>query len=159
MSKTNHIPHRNLPWVLGSAAAALALVIGAGLATAGPRDHGHKGSRALPFEQADANADGQVTRAEADQYAAERVAAADMDGDGLVSFEEAKAQRQAKREQRARDRFMRLDADGDGQVSVAEFQTPEARVFARLDKNDDGVISSDERPRQRMRHREGRQQQ
>lgn len=158
---TEHTPaatHRRLPWVLGSGLVAIALVIGAGLANAGQRDQAPRG-KALPFEKIDANGDGQISRLEADEFVAKEQAGADMNSDGAVSFEEAKAHRQAKREQRARDRYMRLDADGDGVVSVAEFQAPAGRIFERLDKNADGVISEDERPRNRMRHRRDRGQQ
>lgn len=157
--KSTAAAKRTLPWVLGSGVVALALVVGAGLATAGPRSHGQQGPRALPFEKIDANGDGTVTRLEADEFVAKEQSGADANGDGAVSFEEAKAHRQAKREQRARDRYMRLDADGDGAVSVAEFQAPAARMFARLDKNGDGAISEDERPRHRMRHRWGQAEQ
>lgn len=54
-------------------------------------------------------------------------------------------------ETRAEARFDALDADGDGSLTAAEFVAgvPERAeaVFARMDRNSDGVVSRDDRPR------------
>lgn len=129
--------------LLGATVAALAMLSVSVIAMPGAR-HG-PGSRL--FERADANADGAVSRAEAESLLAAEQAGLDADRDGSVSFEELKAFRAAKREQRARERFARHDADGDGRVSLAEFNQRFERRFVFLDRNDDGQISEDERPR------------
>ena len=73
--------------------------------------------------------------------------------DGVVSFEEAKAAREAKREERARARFNRQDANGDGVVTVDEIGGRAAKMFERLDANGDGVVTRDELPRRGGHHR------
>jgi Ca2+-binding EF-hand superfamily protein len=40
--------------------------------------------------------------------------------------------------------FKRLDKAGDGKLTMAEFAGPPLKLFARLDRNNDGVITADE---------------
>jgi Ca2+-binding EF-hand superfamily protein len=51
----------------------------------------------------------------------------------------------------ATKRFGALDADGNGELSATEFTAKVAeradRMFARMDRNDDGVVTRDDRPR------------
>jgi Ca2+-binding EF-hand superfamily protein len=136
-----------------AAAFGIAGLVALGVAIAAP--HGHRdGHGRFVFEQADANGDGQVTLAEADAAKAERMAGMDADSDGYITFEEARAHRQALREERARARFARLDANADGKVSVAEIEARAdehaMKMFERLDRNADGAIAREELP-QRMR--------
>ncbi len=120
----------------------------------------HHGSRATAhFAKMDANSDGMLTQAEVDTYRANRAAEMDSNGDGVVSFEEAYAKRQAKQEQRAQARFARQDENGDGVLSTEEIGNRAAAMFERLDANADGVVSEDELPTGRGKHRRGRQQQ
>ena len=42
--------------------------------------------------------------------------------------------------------FAMVDTDGNGQISKAEFTTAGEKLFARLDKNNDGFISIDDMP-------------
>lgn len=55
-------------------------------------------------------------------------------------------------------RFDRLDADGNGELTAAEFTASAAeraeRLFARMDRNEDGVVTRDDRPRG-GKHRHG----
>jgi len=123
------------------------------VATAGPRDRGqgrHGGGFLHAFERIDADADGVVTRAEFDAELAARQAGLDANNDGAVTFEEARAFREAQREVRARERFMRLDRDGNGIVTTAEVSANKLRLFTYLDRNEDGAVERDELPRRRM---------
>ena len=97
------------------------------------------------LEKMDTDGDGQVTKAEAEAFRAARQAGLDANRDGVVSFEEQRDHRRAMAEVRARERFARMDTDGDGQVSLAEFNQRSDHWFDRVDSNDDGIISAEER--------------
>jgi Ca2+-binding EF-hand superfamily protein len=44
--------------------------------------------------------------------------------------------------------FKRIDRDRDGVLTLQEYAAPEEKLFARLDRNNDGTIAEDEmRPR------------
>jgi Ca2+-binding EF-hand superfamily protein len=113
------------------------------------KGQGRQGPRALmQFGAVDADSSGDVTF---DEFAAAmktRVGGADKDGDGKMTVEEItdeivrmRAQKQAKR---MIDRF---DADGDGAITAAEIEARQKKMFALLDRNDDGKIVKDEMPR------------
>jgi Ca2+-binding EF-hand superfamily protein len=59
-------------------------------------------------------------------------------------------QRELRRAQRMVERF---DADGDGELSLAEIETHQRKVFALMDRNDDGMVAKDELPRRERRDR------
>ncbi|QOL80797.1 EF-hand domain-containing protein [Pseudooceanicola spongiae] len=80
------------------------------------------------FSTIDANGDGQISQDELDLIATQRFAAIDTDGNGTVSTEEMVAHMKAMEEQRRADRETRM----------AE------KMIARMDLNDDGVLSADE---------------
>jgi Ca2+-binding EF-hand superfamily protein len=73
----------------------------------------------------------------------DRLRAADTNGDGMISLQEAQAAlpRLAKH-------FDQVDANHDGQVTADEMRAARAKrhnaMFDRLDTNKDGVISRDE---------------
>jgi Ca2+-binding EF-hand superfamily protein len=80
----------------------------------------------------------------------DRLKAADTNGDGMISREEAKAlPRLAKH-------FDQLDADRNGQVTREEMRAAHQKRhnarFDRLDTNKDGVISRDEFNAMHQRH-------
>lgn len=79
-----------------------------------------------------------MTRAQMENRIAERFAAADADGSGAVSREEAAAYRAVRQAERQARRFARMDVDGDGEISIAE---RDAAAAARMERR--GVRRSD----------------
>ncbi len=61
----------------------------------------------------------------------------------VVAVSPAEAQRTGN----PADLLLRADADGDGRVSVEELRAARDTMFGRLDRNGDGVLTSDDRPR------------
>ncbi len=129
---------------------ALAAII-AGTTTIGiagyavAESHGGKGQM---IQKMDTDGDGNITKAEVDALKAARFGEADANGDGglsmaeLETFREAeKARRMAEHKQRM---FDRLDKDDNGVISVDEFDSRGGSMFDRVDANDDDVISADE---------------
>lgn len=116
---------------------------------------GGHGPRAS-FEELDANGDGALTQVEMQAYGKARIAAADTDGDGDISWAELEAHIASKgqgRMERRIDRMMdRMDADKDGVISAAEIETASAdrsarranRGFERADADGNGSISKAE---------------
>jgi hypothetical protein len=102
----------------------------------------------------DADGDGAVSRQEFDESharaAGERFARLDSDADGSLTQAELDAARERMRAHRG-ERAERIDTDGDGAWSLPELQAVRpgmtAEQFNRLDRNADGLIQSDERPR------------
>jgi len=104
------------------------------------------------FDETDANKDGFITQAEIAAHRAARFATQDTDGSGDLSKEELSAHMKAKAAERGRtlndkraarriDRmFKRLDKDANGVLTLAELPTRDKR-FDRVDANDDGKIS------------------
>lgn len=81
--------------------------------------HGKMGGRMQggPMAMADANHDGNLTRAELTSALDARFALLDTNKDGKVTKDE----REARRAARTDARFAGVDADGNGQISKAEF--------------------------------------
>ena len=116
----------------------------------GPIDLAQANERATKaFEQADTNADGQITEDEL-------VSADDMRGMFGPGMHRQWGGRHGGGENvdRSSETFASLDTDGNGQLSAEEFaRLDEVRkaqfkkmAFARMDKNSDGVLSKDEFP-------------
>ena len=61
-----------------------------------------------------------MDRAQMENRIAERFSAADTDGSGTISREEAVARRAARQTERQARRFGRMDSDGNGEISLAE---------------------------------------
>ncbi|MEM1052728.1 MAG: hypothetical protein AAGI28_11600, partial [Pseudomonadota bacterium] len=96
---------------------------------------------------------------QAEQLAAEASTKNDLDGDGLVTFEElissvpkptVKARDKAKRE-RLFTRLMAIDTDGDGRVTEDELSSRFTEQFALVDIDQDGVISKEEAKAARLK--------
>jgi hypothetical protein len=98
---------------------------------------------------ADANKDGKISRAEAEQ-AAPRMAQGfdklDKDGDGQLTDAELQAVRAGWRDHRGdlRDKFEAADKDGDKALNLAEAQVAFPRMaedFSKIDANNDGKVT------------------
>jgi Ca2+-binding EF-hand superfamily protein len=103
--------------------------------------NGGRGKSAFCHE-ADLNNDGQVTRAELDKAIAQEFAGASKGG--FMTFDQFYAFEQS----RARDIyghvFERLDTSHSGKLTLQEYAAPDEKLFARLDKNNDGTVTADE---------------
>jgi hypothetical protein len=122
--------------------------------------------------KADLNQDGEVTKAEFTQAAQSKFFAADTNNDGLLSQDERKAHRQAKRENRKDRRFEKLDANDDGLLSKDEVsargekrkgkkQARREKIMQKFDTNLDGELSDAERTvmnAERKAKREGKKE-
>ena len=83
---------------------------------------------------------------------AERFQTADVNGDGMISYDEFEAhtdeERARRQAERSKHMFAKLDADGDGYISATEHTTAgDKRMekrFDKIDTNGDGSITPDE---------------
>lgn len=107
--------------ILLGAVAALALV-GCGASAQTNDQNAPKGKRGGHgmMMMADANKDGNITRAEATTAATQHFAKMDANKDGKID----QSDREAMRAQRQAQRFDKLDANDDGSVSKDEFSAP-----------------------------------
>ncbi|MEK9946444.1 MAG: hypothetical protein VW999_10710 [Alphaproteobacteria bacterium] len=147
---------KKISLTLLSAACFVAITAPAPALAAGP--HGMRGHHAAHgggtnlLETFDTNGDGQLTQAEIDGFRAERLAKFDTDGNGTLNLQEYEALWLDAFRERMVDAFQRHDDDGDGIVTTEEFNDPYANMVARMDRNDDGILSGEElRPK---RHRD-----
>ena len=110
--------------------------------------HGGHGERALfrgLFEEIDADADGSATEAEVAAFRTAQLSAADANGDGSVSLDEFATAYFARIRPQMVDTFQAFDDDGDGAITSAELEARFDGLVSRLDRNDDGVLSPDDR--------------
>jgi hypothetical protein len=138
----------------GAVALAGGIVVaGASLAQGGFGHHGRMGMmHGLGhdmLQELDTNADGALSQEEIDVAVNARFAEFDANKDGklaLVEFEALWADLTRPVAVRA---FQFLDPDGDAAVTKEELDDRFGRVVARFDRNDDGVLSRDDRGHRR----------
>ena len=141
-----------------SAIAAIA-VIGALLGTAALAQKGEMGMGGPGegrgamltemFDTMDADKDGKLTYAEMEAHRKVEFAAADTNGDGVLSPEELSARALARFQEKLAERMQgmldTMDNDGNGSLSEAEMgEGPGMRNFARIDADNDGFVTRDE---------------
>jgi EF hand len=146
--------------MLATGIAALGLTGIAGASLAGGKWDGHRGHHGRGgfgpgfLERVDTDGDGRATQAEIDQIRQDRVAEFDENRDGSLTLEEFQALWLSVMRERMVDSFQALDDDGDAVVTVEEYVEPFSRVVSRLDRNDDGELTSDDMRRRHV-HRGG----
>jgi Ca2+-binding EF-hand superfamily protein len=140
--------------VLFLTAAALVSASTLVLADAGDK----RGAMVERLKAADTDGNGMLSRQEAAALPriAERFNAIDANGDNQITFEELRAYHQAQRGKHAGGKS--ADANGDGKVSRDEFLARAAARFDSLDANKDGVLTADEMKAGRHHHGRGAKQ-
>ena len=130
------------------ALTALALAAGSTLvlADAGNGAAPHRGAFMERLKAADTNGDGMLSQQEAAALPriAENFAAIDANKDGYVTFDELRAFMKAKHGQHGAHAFKAADANGDGKVSRDEFLAAAAARFDKMDANKDGFLTPEE---------------
>ncbi len=114
---------------------------------------GHHGGRGggssemmrMIFGAVDANGDGSVTQEEVDSYRATKLGEVDASGDGALSLDEFATLYAEFTRGRMVDRFQDLDADGDGMISDAEMDARFGNIVERMDRDDDGALTLQDR--------------
>ncbi|MDX2235075.1 MAG: hypothetical protein NW200_11320 [Hyphomonadaceae bacterium] len=131
--------------IIAVTALALAITVGT---TSTPAPLGQaaaqEGGLQARLRAADANKDGQLTKAEAVAGRERAFAAMDTDGDGFITEAERAAVRAKAGKGRGGGREGGGDADGDGKISRAEFLGAPYPLFERLDANRDDVLDAEE---------------
>lgn len=142
------------------AIAFLALAGTAGTSAFAANAQEQRGQNMKPqmrFERADADKSGDVTFEEFAAAMNSRLLDADENTDGKITVAEVADQIQRMRAERMAERLIkRFDANGDGELTKAEIESRQKKMFALLDRNDDGKIVKDEMPVRGWHGRDGR---
>lgn len=140
--------------LLGGAALGTAAL--AEMGPGGPEDRGMKLLEL--FDTIDSDKDGKLSLAELEAYRAAEFKAADTNADGALDAEELAARELARFQERLADRTQRMidnkDNDGNGSLSADEIgKGPAEDNFARIDTDNDGMISKEEAKAAMKRHK------
>ena len=140
------------------ALTAAGLAAASFLVFAGPGEH--QGRMAERLKAADTNGDGQISKAEAAALPmiAKHFDEIDANHDGQVTSDELRAFHEKRRAAAHAEHFKKLDTDGDGRISKAEAQANAPRLaahFDQIDANGDGFITSEELKAAHQRHAHG----
>lgn len=142
------------------AIAFLALAGTASTSAFAANQQGPRGQNMKPqmrFERADADKSGDVTFEEFTAAMNTRLLDADENSDGKITVAEVADQIQRMRAERMAERLIkRFDANGDGELTKAEIESRQKKLFALLDRNDDGKIVQDEMPNRHWRGGNGK---
>ena len=100
------------------------------------------------------NNSGDVTFEEFSAAMAKRFPSADANSDGKMTVAEiADAIERMRAERMAQRIVKRFDTNGDGELTKDEIESRQKKMFALLDRNDDGKIEKSEMPRRPMQGR------
>ncbi len=108
----------------------------------GMRGHGMEFSQLT--ERYDADKDGKITQAEIDTNRTSWLNEFDGDKSGSLALAEFQNLWLKAQNERMVREFQRFDRDGNGQVSLDEYKEPLSGIVAQLDRDNDGIITSDE---------------
>ena len=101
--------------------------------------------RFSPFDQMDADENGQVSKTEYNTMLAERFKRGDANEDGMITMTEMEKSRFARfLPELAEKIFEQQDVDNNGQISRGEMKDVGRQRFARMDDNTDGQITKKE---------------
>lgn len=122
------------------------------VANAGERDErrgeGMRGEHMMRFERADEDNSGDVTFEEFAAVFGSRLDGVDANDDGKMTVDEIADKLERMRYERmARRLVRRFDTDGDGALTPAEVESRQKKLFAFLDRDENGAIEKDELPR------------
>ena len=130
------------------AMAFLAVATSAGTSALAADREGERMDGKMRFEKADADSSGDITFEEFAAAMKSRVGNADADGDGKMTVAEIASEIERMRAERMARRIVeRFDTDGDGMLTVAEIESRQKKLFALMDRNDDGKIVPSEMPK------------
>ena len=128
--------------------AALLVLLSAGNTTIAKSFNSIKILNPPTFESLDINNDGKLSKKEIEKQRDFTVQSMDLNGDKMVSTQELIKRRAKRADFFAKRMIKKLDSDGDGSLSFTELKKSQqwklARMFYRLDKNNDGFISKEE---------------
>lgn len=132
---------------------AVSLIVAAGAGAAFAQDHGPGGM----LMAADADHDGNITRAEFDRARNARFTQMDANHDGSLQASERPQWGGGDHPAGAAPAGgpppgMRADTNGDGVISRAEYDAQGAAMFARLDADHNGTITQAEIDAMRAQH-------
>lgn len=119
------------------------ILLGSALILAVPANAQPSGRMQQMLARADADGDGEITRAEFDRVRDEMFSRLDRNGDGHVDRSD-RPRRFGDRFDQAYQTFAPLDANGDQRISRAELVEGDAPAFVAGDTNGDQVLSRDE---------------
>jgi Ca2+-binding EF-hand superfamily protein len=147
-------------FVISLSSCLLALISTSALAHKHDQKNERKSKIERMFEGTDTNQDGQLQLSEYLANAEQRFIAMDLNQDGYLTKEEGKMALRDMRKNRKtrvnRDKgadkknhlsskmFERADADKDGQVQLSESLSHAEKRFAKMDQNEDGVVTKSE---------------
>jgi Ca2+-binding EF-hand superfamily protein len=116
-------------------------------------EHGMRGGRMFSFLRgADADKDGAISLDEVLKVAGDRFDRMDRTKDGTLDRADRDALRKEMTDYRVKRVLHRFGATADGKITRDQAFKVAGDMFTRMDRNGDGTISRDERPRWGGRH-------